>query len=235
MTRMVRGRRNLAKAAPPRGAITLAMFKKLQGWLKKQKEAPATLGDDLAVCWGTGLRSSDMEALRASDFSYDKDDALVLKTGKIHDPKASMRSKQLTEVKQVHEVASAVLFARVRAHGPQRDFVVCPAWDAQINRRSIKRAAKELKWPEGLKFDGTHTLRHGLASEVAGSGKKDLERVQKFTGHQSHSVAARYALTNEERLEKAAKHESRRMETNSRRSSGAAAAAATKKGRGGER
>lgn len=67
----------------------------------------------------------------------------------------------------------------------------------------VKRAAKELEWPDNLKFDGSHVLRHAgvrrAVKDLEGKGKS-LEEMSKVL-LMSKSMIIHYARSNQERVQ----------------------------------
>ena len=169
--------------------------------------APEELRDDLALCFGTGLRTSEMSRLRASHFSSGRG-GLHIRVPTIHDPKSSKRAAPLSERHRVHPVAQAVYKARVQRHKSGKraneDFKMCGKWDGVLGNKWIKRASVALGWTKCLKWPGVHCLRHGLAVSMAGADN-DVTLAAEYTGHRSRACAGRYAATNDNRVARAAK------------------------------
>ena len=122
-------------------------------WLK-QHENGKQLADAVRAQFYAALRSCEVELIRGGDLCGTNPAHLLLrfeKTRKLTCEKPRYKPLSYKGETEVRSVLQDI------PHGE-------PAFPAYKKRRVselIRKKSKELKWPTTVKFDGTHTLRHG--------------------------------------------------------------------------
>ncbi len=192
-----KGHRYQSKAAPekrPRGAVEASMFPDFRDWIRLHYPA---LSDPVTIEFGTGVRSHALVALHGG--SYNPTTRVLRHLSKAANARNKLPNYEETIVidDAAHKTLCSLLLSRATGG------LLFPTprqggkWNLSIFRRAMKEAAVALEWPEGLKFDGPHCLRHGrlshLSEEVSG---EDIKKVMNL----SHQMIKHYGKSNKAKL-----------------------------------
>ena len=146
---------------PKKGVLTRPMLTEFTTWLRKKK-----LYDDAdlaEVCNVVGLRLSEALRVLVGDVVDDDHDTKTLLIR--GDKRVNAGSADLEELypKMLDEDAEAIVLRLMagKKHGTPLFGPMRPKRRQQKHRDLYKEAAKALKWPVGLYYDGPHVNRHG--------------------------------------------------------------------------
>ncbi len=161
--KMVRGSAYGAKSSRkrPRGTIQQEDFPAFVTWIHAYHPH---LDSAVAVSYGTGLRSHALIELQDGDWCpYTHMLLYIDKTANAENGNAFFRKMHVTCPRAI-----AYLSYEQATAGPGKKFFPKEKWTLAQFRAAMKQAAKDLQWPDGLKFDGPHCLRHAAVAVDTG-------------------------------------------------------------------
>ena len=138
----------------PRGYVTESMLTQLVAWFAVRRDG-LQLADALKVQYYAALRSCEVELLRGGDLCGEGNRMYLV----VRCDKTQKFSTDRLRNKPLHPYAISIIqpIMNTVPHG----YLAFPAYKKRNVSKCLKQAAKELAWPPGVRFDGTHTLRHG--------------------------------------------------------------------------
>jgi len=164
MSEITKGYRYQAKVRsdkPKKGVLTRPMLHDFLAWLRKK--ALSEDADFAEACHLCGLRISEALRILVGDVVDDDHEARTLLVRR--DKRVNAKSDGMEELypKLLDEDASAFMdkMMRSRKHGEAVFGHMRPKVRQNKHRDLYKEAAKALKWPVGLYYDGPHVNRHG--------------------------------------------------------------------------
>jgi integrase/recombinase XerD len=137
----------------------------------------------LMVCYGAGLRISEVVALKVSDIDSLRH-LIRIEQGKGKKDRYAMLSSRLLDV----------LRRYWRANRPDEEGYLFPSWreHRHLRTESLQVACREAALRAGIKKRVTvHTLRHSFATHLLENGT-DTRIVQVLLGHSQIETTARY-------------------------------------------
>lgn len=164
----------------------------------------------MVVQMGGGFRIGEILRLRKEDIDLRGVVLVDEKRERVNRTNANRTPKSLKTIDGWTDGAKALKILSARAASRPNDddrLYSRPEFSVKKYNSIIKSAAKELLWPDNLKFDGSHVLRHaGVRRAVRklraqGTGMVAITEAL----HMSLNTVLHYALSNDERLCKARK------------------------------
>ena len=196
---LLRGRRRLMGATPPKGAIDLRLVGELIDYTREV--AGYTAGDrrNIRIAWGTGLRDNQLETLRRRHFVKVRK-VWRMRIEEQHKPNAGDRDAPVMRDAAVHPALNFYLDAWLPTLAA--DDLVCPGWSGVRYGRLVKAAAEHCGWDPRLAWKGVHQLRHGAAVDLA--RREGDEAAAELLGHTVRkptlAMTRHYARSNKARV-----------------------------------
>lgn len=176
----------------PRGTITPPMMAELRRWLEGKFP---TFVPICVVAYGAALRWSEVSRIKVGDVTDEVGGRGLLQ---LRSDKRVRRGNAIAKGPTKVISRDVLLFVRGQEKGKQNGDWLFPPSEAKVAkvREALRAAARELKWPEDVVFDGPHCFRHGgslLIQEDAASF------VASSLALQSDRTLKHYQRRNEER------------------------------------
>lgn len=190
-----------------RGTLNLAMYKQLIGFTKMKNPH---LISGITCQWGCALRISQMVGLLSGQV-------------KDHPPRICVTDKRETADtldsfdkndtlgdgwREVWDHTAFRILLLLQSITPEGELLFPRAnWTIREYNKNIQECAKENKWPASMKFDGSHTLRHGGVgvAVTVGITPKQLQMSLRMVKHYSTSLEARVNKAKKKELKQVAK------------------------------
>lgn len=151
-------KRGACEEEEERATIEEEQFNELMVWLKKENPDMATA---VEVQYGSALRVNELIALRRDSFDPKNKSITIDRDKRYNARTCAKRTRHYEKVVRRPATIRALLHLQKTAEEGQLLFPP-QKWRVGEYRSTLQRAAKELGWPtDGVKYDGTHILRHG--------------------------------------------------------------------------
>lgn len=157
--------------------------------------------DAIFVLYGAALRIEQLIRLTPTDVD------LPNSSLRVYDKSANAKNKKsfFGKKKILDKSVLDILSRRANARLPDQVLFPKEEWSVPQFRELIKSTAAAYKWETKLKWDGTHTLRHGgvaaLLAKCTPDNRKDALML-------SERMVSHYSASNEQRILKKHRHES---------------------------
>lgn len=142
----------------------------------------------LELLYSSGLRASELCALKLEDF---KEDCVVVKCGK--------RGKTRT-VPVTQEAARRIHYYLEVYRGKERGYLFQTKMRKQIRRQLLCAMVVEYASKANVEEVTTHTLRHACATHLLNEGA-DLRLIQEVLGHSSIASTQRYTHLSSQKMQ----------------------------------
>ena len=188
-----------------RGTMTALMVDEFTDWVMEKSQTIATA---MCIQMGGALRISELLSLTKGRVTRE---GIMLKNTKRSSVKKMTSSKDTLELKKLNRwgegMAALERLWTLKDATPGDDATPLfprSAFTIKEYNDLLKEAATALEFPDGLKYDGSHILRHaGIGLAVATMVKRKFSMTQMAACLlMSDQMICHYALTNSERIAK---------------------------------
>ena len=146
----------------------------------------------IALFYGTGMRSSELRALKEKDFNIK--DYLIRVLGK------RQKERIIPYPREINNLLQEYVVVRNKEVGSNSDFLLVTEKGKQVYEKLIYRVVKtNLAKVTSLEKKSPHVLRHSYATHLLNKGA-DLNAVKELLGHSNLAATQVYTHTTFEKL-----------------------------------